>query len=216
MNRKKINPYLYIAAISITLLIFLLGYVIGSGLNELKLQEVYDLEHEIRVDSLGNELAYEMITSDICNYVNISSYTEEIAEIGKKLTYMENIYGHEDPQVINLKSYYSLLLVRHFLIHQQMEAKCDIPEQQLIYFYTNYEGCADCEDQGKVLTNVHRESPVFNIYSFEYREDNAAITLLKQKYNIQQHKLPAIVINETPYYGFQSKEKIENLLNITS
>jgi hypothetical protein len=216
MKRKEINIYLYISAVAITTIVFLVGFIIGAGINQIKLQQVYDLEHQIRVDALSNELAYEIITEHVCESLNISVYTEQVTDIGKRLTYMENVYGYDSPQVVNLKSYYSLLLIRHMMINDKLLEECSAGgKPRVLYFYTNYQGCADCEDQGLVLTSVHRDNPKFLIYSFEYRENNTALEILKEKYGVEQHKLPTIVINDTPYHGFQSKEQLNELLGFS-
>lgn len=213
MNRKKINKYLYISAFFIAATVFLVGYIVGSSLNQIKLQSVYDLEHDIRIDALGNELAFELMKSDVCENINLSSHTEKLADIGNKLTYMEQYYGFNSSEVRSMKSYYSLLLVEHLILNENVKEQCgNINKQSVIYFYTNFEGCEDCEDQGKVLTNLHRNNPSFLIYSFEYAEDNEAIKYLKEKYDVERHKLPVIVINETPYYGFQSRDKLSEIL----
>ena len=166
MNRKKPRYTLYVAAIAITIAIFLGGYIIGEEINERKLQHIYDLQSQIRVDSLSNELTSQLISAHECALINISSYTSEIAEIGTKLTYLESIYGFDAPVVQNLKSYYSLLLIRHMLLNDQVNSKCGTGQPALLYFYSNFERCGDCEDQGLVLSTLHKENPDFVIYSF--------------------------------------------------
>lgn len=215
MDRKKIKSSRYVAALALTLVIFLIGFIIGGVLNETKLQQVYDLEHDIRVESLGNELVYELITADLCENTNLTSYTTEITELGRRLSYMEQVYGHDNAQVHNLKNYYALLLIRHWIINEQIEEKCKTPKPSVLYFYSNFGDCVDCEDQGLVLTNVHRNYPFFTTYSFEFNEDNPALNLLKEKYSIDADRLPTLVIDGKTLYGFQSKEYLIEYMNLT-
>lgn len=215
MHRKKIKSSRYVGALAITVVIFLLGFIIGSAVNEQKLQTVYDLENDIRVESLGNELVFEMISSELCKNVNTTTYTTEITELGKKLTHMESVYGYDAPQVHNLKNYYTLLLIRHWIINKEMNERCNVTKPNLLYFYTNFGDCVDCEDQGLVITNTHIKYPYFNIYAFEYRENNPAINFLKEQYGLSEERLPTVIIDDEVYYGFQSKENLIQTMNLT-
>lgn len=215
MHRKRIKSSRYVGAFAITIAIFLLGFIIGSIVNEQKLQQVYDLENDIRVESLGNELVFEMISSDLCDNVNFTTYTKEITELGKKLTYMEGVHGYDSPQVLNLKNYYALLQIRHWIINKEMSEKCNITKPNLLYFYTNFGDCVDCEDQGLVITNVHKKYPYFNIYSFEFQEDNPAINFMKEKFVLSQDRLPVVIIDGEVNYGFQSRDFLIESMNLT-
>lgn len=213
MHRKRIVTARYLAALAITIVIFLLGFLLGGFTSEQKLQRVYDLEHDIRVESLGNELLLTLITSDLCTNINFTTYTSELRSLAQKLTYMESLYGFDAPQVKNLKNYYTLLMIRHWIIMERANAECGFNRPSVLYFYTNY-GCEDCEDQGLVLSAVHRDNPVFNTYSFEYELDNPALRFLKERYHISADRLPTLVINGETVYGFQTREAIEERLKL--
>jgi hypothetical protein len=215
MHRKQIKTSRYVSAFAITIVIFLLGFISGGEINEHKLQRIYDLENDIRVESLGNELVFEMISSDLCENVNTTTYTTEITKLGEKLTYMEQIYGYDSAQVHNLKNYYTLLLTRHWIINKEMVEKCNLTKPNVLYFYTNFGDCVDCEDQGLVITNTHRKFPYFNIYAFEFREDNPAINFLKEKFVLSENRLPTVIIDGDVHYGFQSKNTLIEEMNLT-
>ncbi len=214
MHRKQIKSSRYLSALAITIIVFLSGFILSSLVNEAKLQNVYDLENEIRVESLGNELVYNLISSDLCSNINLTSYTLELSTLGRKLTYMESIYGYDSAQVKNLKSYYSLLLLRHWIINNEANEKCNYTKPNVMFFYSNYLDCVDCEDQGLVLTYVHKKYPFFNTYSFEFEEDNPGIKFLKEKYNLTSYRLPTLVIDEKVYYGFQSRDFLIDKLDL--
>jgi hypothetical protein len=205
ISRKKIKTSRYLAALALTVVVFLIGYIIGSEINDMKLQNLQRLEQDIRVESLGNELVFQLVQKDLCGSINMTSYTEELADIGKRLTYMESIYGYNAPEVVQLKNYYSLLQVRHWILTGEVNQKCGYDQPTILYFYTN-DGCVDCEDQGLVLTNVYRNYPLFNTYSFEYNLENPALDFIKQRYDIKPERLPTLVINGEVHYGFQSKD----------
>ncbi len=205
MQRKRLNKSRYLAAFFFTVAIFLSGLIVGNHVSDMKLQALYNLQNELRVESLGNELMFQLVEKNLCENINLTSYTEEISKIGQKLTYMESLYGYEDIKVWSLKSYYSLLLVRHLLITEKAKEECNKTTPVVLYFYSN-KNCEDCEDQGLVLTNIHKNYPLFHIYSFEYALNNAAVDFLKEKYEIDPNRLPTIVIDNKIFYGFQSKK----------
>jgi hypothetical protein len=213
LSRKKIKTSRYVAALAITLLIFMGGYMVSSEIDKLKLNKLSYLEQDLRVESLGSELVLQLIQNDLCGNVNSTAYTEELTTYGKRVTYLESLYGFSSEETARLKNYYSLLEIRHWMISNNINEKCNQNTPLVIYFYTNY-GCEDCEDQGLVLTNVHKNYPLFNIYSFEYMLNNSAIDYLKDKYNISQNRLPALVIDNDVYYGFQSKDLLIKVMSL--
>lgn len=213
MHRKQIKSSRYFAAFFLTIIIFLVGFIIGEYISEQKLRLIYGLEQDLRIESLGNEMLFELVTEDLCENINLTSYTDEVSSIGTKLTYMEGIYGYNAPQVWSLKNYYSLLLIRHWLLAAEAKDVCKIEKPLVMYFYTN-KNCVDCEDQGLVLTNVHRNYPFFYIYSFEVALDNAALNFLREKYDIQENRLPTLVIDEKVFYGFQSKDFLMEYMDL--
>jgi hypothetical protein len=215
MNRKKIKSSRYLAAFALTLVIFLIGYILGVMISEAKLQKVYGLSNEIRIESLGNELLFQLIERDDCGSINISTYTSELSTMGRRLTYMEELYGFDAPQVKQLKNYYSLLLIRHWMLSELLNDNCGADKPSVLYFYTNIGECEDCEDQGLVLTSVHKEQPEFHIYSFEYYQTNPALEYLKQGYNVTPSRLPTLVIDGEIYHGFRSKDFLKEQLNLS-
>lgn len=213
LARKRIKTSRYVAAIAVTIVIFLLGYLVSTELNMNKLNKLTNLEQDIRIDSLSSELLLQLVQEDLCASINVTSYTEELSNYGRRVTYLESLYGYDSEETIRLKNYYSLLAIRHYMISDSINKKCNKDTPLVMYFYTNY-GCADCEDQGLVLTNVHRNYPFFNIYSFEYMLNNSATDYIKDRYDITPDRLPALIIDGEVYYGFQSKDTLIKVMDL--
>jgi hypothetical protein len=213
IERKKLRSSRFVAAAAITLLVFLIGYMASAQINKLKLDNLEYLEQDLRIDSLSSELLLTMVQKDLCKSINITSYNEELSTYGKRITYLESLYGFSSDEVTRLKNYYSLLEIRHWILARDLNEKCDANKTLVIYFYTNY-GCEDCEDQGLVLTNIHRKYPFFNIYSFEYNLNNSAVDFLKATYDIPPYRLPALIVDDEVFYGFQSKEKLMEVMEL--
>jgi hypothetical protein len=80
-----------------------------------------------------------------------------------------------------------------------------------MYFYSNKGDCPDCQKEGFVLTKLGEDYPELRVYSFDYNLDLSALQTLISIYNVEK-KLPAILINEKAYYGFQSVDDIKNAM----
>ncbi|MEM0230948.1 MAG: thioredoxin family protein [Candidatus Woesearchaeota archaeon] len=213
--KRRIKTARYIIGIAAAIIIFLFGFMASALINSQKFKQLSDMAQDIRADALSNELLYQLVQSSSCKDLNMSEYNLELYTIGKRLTYMESLYGFENQEVVKLKNYYSLLEIRHWMLMKEIGAKCGYKTPIVLYFYSNF-GCADCEDQGLVLTNIHQEYGNLQVYSFEYALNNSALNYLKNKYNISQNRLPTLVINEEVHYGFQPKNKLIQLLELNS
>jgi thiol-disulfide isomerase/thioredoxin len=94
---------------------------------------------------------------------------------------------------------------------QELAQKCGQKPVFILYFYSNNGDCADCEEQGDVLTALSSEYPELRVYSFDYNLQVGALQTLISIDNVQDN-LPALVINGNDYYGFQSIADIEKIL----
>ena len=212
MDRKKIQFSKYIAAFAITLLVFIAGVTLGSYNDRKKLAIVDDLEQDIKMNTMGTEIQYLLMTDSPCNFVNSTEMAIELGNLGSKLTFMESQLGADDKRVLELKEYYHLLELRHWLFLKNAKKECDKNFELVLYFYSNEGDCRDCEEQGHVLTYVHKKNPVFNIYSFDVNIDNPALNTLKERYNIKT--TPTVIINETIHEGFMSTDEVMEALHL--
>lgn len=211
MNRKDPKLGTYLAAFAITTLIFILGLWAGNYFNTLKLDKLSALEQSIRTNTISSELQYQLLNENPCTAINSSALAEELSGIGNRLTFMEDELGKDDARVLQLKEYYSLLEIRHWLFLSKAKRECKLGNYGLVlFFYSNAGDCADCDEQGTVLSYVHKKQPVFNIYSFDVNLDNSAVRTMKTLYNITT--TPTLVIGSTPVQGFQDRTALEQLL----
>jgi hypothetical protein len=210
MIRKKLQKRRYIAAFAITTLIFIIGILLGSYFSSNKLAQVYDLQKNLEMKTLGLDIQQALLSEEVCSSINSSSLTLEMTKVGQKLTYMEAQIGQKDPAVKAQKEYYHLLEIRHFLLVKKALEKCNTKFNYVLYFYADNDLCKSCEDQGLVLTYAHRRFPVFNTYSFDVNIDNPAVSALREIYNITT--VPTVVVNKNKYVGFKEREDVLAIL----
>lgn len=210
MNRRRLRPSAYIAAFALTTLIFVIGILLGSYFSAEKLNDIDTLAQELQMNTMGTELQYEILLQNPCGTIESSQLTEELFSIGEKLGYMESSLGSKDPDVLNLKEYYHLLEIKHWLFVKKTIEECSIAEDTILYFYSNAGDCTKCEEQGNVLVYMHRKYPELNIYSFDINIDNPALNTVKDMFSVVE--TPSLVINGETNAGFMDAAALKEAI----
>ncbi len=205
---KNIDYRKYIFSFVITALIFGTAIYLSNYFGQKKLDEIRNIQDKISIDILSSETQFSLLEQSSCKDIDSTSLSKELGNLEAKLTYTENQRGTEDPEVQTLKQYYSLLEIKDYLLMNKISEKCNKTPLSIIYFYSNNDRCKDCEKEGFVLTKLRETYPELRVYSFDYDMDISAVQTLIS-INKVKNELPAIVINDRVYYGFQSIEDIE-------
>ncbi|MBI1971063.1 thioredoxin family protein [Candidatus Woesearchaeota archaeon] len=200
----------YVAAFSITTLVFIAGIFLGNVISSGKLQTIDVLQQDIAVRTIGSELQYVLLAEHPCENIHANELSQELFEIGSKLAYMEESLGTHDADVLNLKRYYSLLEIRHWLFLKKAQRECNAEYDLILYFYSNEGDCETCKQQGYVLNTIHRKYPAVNIYSFDINLDDPVLMTIKRMYNVTSP--PTVIINNKTMAGFVDKEQVEEEL----
>ncbi len=187
--------------------------MIGNHTSSSKLDSLEDIENELRMETMAMELQYLLLSEDPCKSINSTVLSEELYKLGSKLDYMEERMGVNDPTVLRLKEYFSLLQIRHWLFSKRAKKECSLDQDLILYFYSNKGDCSTCEEQGYVLSFIREKYPSTKIYAFDINIRNPAVDTLKRMY-LKNQTTPIIIINEHVYYGFKNKGAIEQKLKI--
>jgi len=209
--RNPIDSKKYILSFVITVAIFATAFMLSDYTNEKRMKEVRNIESNIAIDILSLETQFDLFEEVSCDVIDNSILSQEKNSLARRLSFMEKQRGAEDPEVEHLKRYYSLLQIKDYLLMKKIGEKCNQDSVFILYLYSNKGDCDDCEREGYVLTYLREQYPDLQIYAFDYNLDVSAIRSLASLYNIENN-LPAMVINDELYYGFKSKEEIEELL----
>lgn len=205
MKRTK-----YLAVFATTTLIFIIGIIIGYMITLSKLNTISNMEQDLKINAMDIELQYLLLAEDPCTAINSTFLTDELFQIGIRLDFMERDLGIDNPSVIALKEYYSLLELRHWIFTKKTKKECNINKDLVLYFYSNKGDCPKCEEQGFILNYMHKKYPKLSIYSFDINMKNNALSTVKKIYGVK--KRPSIIINNKLYSGFKSKKEIESAL----
>jgi len=209
---RKINKFKYLAVFAISTLIFIAGLGLGLAITHYELSGIQDIEERLRADIASAELEYVLIAENPCNPAALSVAASKLDELGQTLNYMENKLGKTNQDVLRLAEYYSLLEIRHWLLMRKVNDECSDKYDLILYFYSNIpEECADCEDQGYILSYLKKERPDVYIYSFNVGIDSSALNALKKIYGIET--VPTLVINDETFVGFKTLEEIKEIID---
>ncbi|MAJ97213.1 MAG: hypothetical protein CMI56_01175 [Parcubacteria group bacterium] len=203
----------YLLAFLITAFIFATASIANNFFNTKRIAEIRSIEESISIDILSLETQFDLLQEQSCKNISEDSVlSRELDTLARKLSYAEAQLGADNEEVLRLKRHYSLLEIKDLLLMQKVSEKCALEPIFLLYFYSNEKGtCTDCKRQGYVLTELSKEYPQLRIYSFDYNLDLSAVETLISLHDVSSD-LPALVINDSLYTGFQSMEEIQKII----
>lgn len=207
---KDMNPERkkYIIVFFITLGIFIVVFGMVNFLNQKKLANIDDLQRKITADLIATETQFDLLKSAPCSAIGNTILSQELGELGRKLDFAETNQGIKDPNVLQLKKYYSLLQVKDYLLMQELANKCDVKADSLLYFYNN--DCSECVKQGYVLTEFKKRYPELRIYSFDSDLNFSVIDTFIGLYDFE-NKYPTLIIHDKTRQGFVGLDELETL-----
>lgn len=203
----------YFIVFIITAIMFIAASLISNSIKASKLSDLREIQNRISIDILSSETQFALLSESSCETADGSALSEELDNLGTKLAYAEEKIQPNGEDLSWLKKSYSLLEIKDFLLMKKVYAKCKNKPVSILYFYSNAGDCADCRREGMVLTRLREEYPQLRVYSFDYNLDLSALRTLISLYKIKKD-LPALVINEKVYSGFQNVEDIEKILPV--
>lgn len=208
MEHNEINWKKYILSFIITCAIF--GTVIYASdyFSEKRLTEIKNIQDQIAIDILSSETQFALLEASSCKFVGNTSLSRELSSLEEKLAVTEKDRGADDSEIQSIKRYYSLLQIKDYLLMKKIAEKCNTSPLSIVYFYSSKGDCVDCEKQGYVLTRIREDYPEVRVYAFDYNLDTSALQTLISINKIE-NKLPALLISDETYYGFQNEEDLE-------
>jgi hypothetical protein len=212
IESRRIRWSTYAIAFAITTLIFATAFYVSNYFNNQRVADVRNTEDSISTDILSLETQFDLLTEHSCG--NIAENTilpSELTSLGSELSYLEAQGSSNQAEVGRLKSLYSVLEIKDYLLMQQLAAKCNLKPVFILYFYSNGGDCADCEKQGYALTSLTQTYPQLRVYSFDYNLQVGALQMLISIDDVDNHP-PALVINDKVSYGFKSVDDIQKML----
>lgn len=206
------NNKRYIIAFVIAAAIFGTTLLTSNMLDNARLEQIRAIQENIATDILSLETQFELLSELSCRDIRENSVlSEELSDVSRRVAYTEEKLGTDNAEVLRLKRQYTLLQIKDLLLMKKVSQKCGLEPVFILYFYSNEQDCPDCERQGYALTALAEEYPQLRIYSFDYHLDLPALKTLLTV-NDLNGELPALIIDEKPYYGFKSMEELTSII----
>ncbi len=218
MDKTKPNTSKYIAAFSLTTLVFISGIFLGNFIAQSGLTDLRESQEILRAQLLGLDLRDRLITSQNVCEVPIKDIREGKVELGRRVEVLEKRLGKLNPEVLRQKELYQLIEIKTLLLLEERKERCDEDYSIILFFYTNEENDPRGSDkksqnQGIVLNALYNGYPDYiNTFSFDINTENPALSTLKSIHNI--NSVPTLVIDGKIYEDFKGFEELKELLEL--
>lgn len=199
----------YAISFLITVIIFIAAILLSNYLSNKRLDNVRSIGDKIATDIMSSETQYSLLAESSCDDIGKSTLSDELNNLGQKLTFQEGSISASDSDLTQLKKYYSLLQIKDYLLVKKIAEKCNRKNASILYFYRK--DCADCNEQGYVLTYLREKYPELRVYSFDKDLNISALDTLASMYKVN-NEFPVVVINGKTYTGLMDKDKIIKIL----
>jgi len=216
MSKKFFSIRKSILVLFLTIIIFSLGIIVGNYNTYKKFDQVIDLSEELKIETMGLEVQYDILKENICERDDVLYLTDDLFELSKRLNYIEETLGKNNPNFIDLKNYYFILEAKHWMLSKEKVKTCmnnskTINSTIILYFYSNKGDCEKCEQQGAVLTHFRNKYSGIKVYSFDVNSESVVVRTLKKIYEIKDIA-PSIILNEELYEGYTNKQDFIELM----
>ncbi len=213
MVREQFRKRRYVLAGILTLMVFLLGLMLGLVIEGKRLQYYQNINQEQRLDYASLQLQYEYINQlkeeKNCPAL-LKAYDESVKSLEGLRSRLE-MYSRQTTINKNefemLRREYMLEQVRYFLFAKQAKELCNQDAVTILYFYSSDAICTDCGKQEFILTYLKKKfgDRLLN-FAFDERQDDPMIKMLKQSYDLKTY--PSLIISGDKYEGFMSAEDL--------
>lgn len=213
---RKTKRSRYILAFFVTVIIFLLGFLLGLTLSSMKIKYVENLYKAQSADyeSLQFQYAFLDMLNNGSNSNETCSALSAILENNLKLLgpAQDKIEGYEISGDIHNEDYriikrkYMIANLRYWLLAEKSKEICGNDVVSILYFYR--QDCGSCGDEGFILSQLKNifgdRLLIFNMDAGITEEP--VIDILRRKYKI--YDFPSLVIEGETFTGFLSKNDI--------
>lgn len=203
----------------LTTLIFIIGILVGRGMDELRSNELFETLQKNELDTQSYLIEQEFLRSfaeNPCSLAQTRLYTvsKELGELGQYIVSYEekNIFKQKEYEYLLRK--YFLFEIRTYTLFSELNKQCHLNNHLLLFFFDPQDFTS--ERQGKVLDVLVKKNPNVSVFSINYNyQADPTITTVKVYYNIT--KTPTIIVGgDTKLESFIDLESLENFLKDNS
>ncbi len=202
----------YAIVFVITLALFLTGFYLSNHFGNKKISSLKTIQDQIALNILSSETQYMLLSETACDASSSAVLSEELSTLSDKLDYGERTIGAHNPDIVSLRSYFSLLEIKDLLLLRRVDERCKTHTPTVIYFYSNEDDCEDCARQWRALSALRDENPEVRVYVFEAKSELSAVQTLAKLYAVGE--LPSVIVEGKTYAGFTELDTLKSLLKL--
>ena len=215
--RRKINFEIYLIALLITFVFFVLGIIVGDYLAYKKIDTLSISQKAISAFFSKFE-SKSSILSNEKNYCNLSwgDIWEEKVGIGEILSALELRLGKTNKRVIEQKIVYNEVQFKTLKVVEKVNKACKYDWDIILFFYTNDKDDLKgdyklSELQGYALDTLYKiDREKIKIFAFDVNALGESSKNLTADYNISYY--PSLVLNGEVYRRFMSRYEIQQII----
>ena len=197
----------------LTLGIFALSFLLSNYFNGKKLDSLENIYQKIATNILSTETKFSLLRFASCDdIVSDTTFdnelTQELGDMARRVKYMENQLSANNQNVVLIKTQYTLLQIKDYLLVRELASRCKEKTSVVLYFHDL--SCEDCSKQSLVLDDVSSRYPKVRVYWLDRGLETPAMQTMASMFNIKE--TPSLVIEGKTYAGFKSVENLEDIL----
>ncbi|MEM4605867.1 MAG: hypothetical protein QW103_02450 [Candidatus Pacearchaeota archaeon] len=212
-KRKFQEPFVYISALIIGTLLFILIFIIFFQINSYRnnqlIRESVDNANKIFEIGFLNEITGE----DICSNEFSEEFNKAFYFHVKKIGDLENALGKDDWRVLTQKKIYTLAQMQHYLINKKQIRECGLNKTILFFFYNNSkEKLRESVVMGELISSVVRGKENIQVYSLDGDLDLEVIKALMRKFEVTY--TPSVLIEGKKPFSPKNINELKDYLEI--
>ena len=203
----------YMLALFITLALFGVAFYLSGQLSSRKIDEVRAIQDKIATDILSTETRFVLLGASSCDHVVANNQFEndlssELANMARRVKFMENELGYNDERVVLIKEQYTLFQIKDYILQKQLTERCGAERPTILYFHGP--DCKECQGQSIVLDELHDTYKNVRIYWLDSGITMPAMQTIISMFKIKT--VPSLVIGKDTLVGFQSLDVLSALM----
>lgn len=209
VNSRNVFIKTFIISVGIFVIGFLIGSVVEKSLTDDLSSKTESIDNSIQQIELEN-LYLLSVSNSSCFFLNdlVRKTNNNLDELAGQLSsYDQNKIIFTSSDLVNVKSKYTNLLVKDWLLQKSVSQHCITNSTSILYFYDR--NCVDCIFQGDALTVLkERMKEKLMVFPLDHSLGLSTVSLLESNFNVT--KFPSVVIDEKTYSGVVPFEQLRD------
>jgi len=222
IKNKELSPKgtgtgVYKKALVITIIVFFLGLFVGLIIERLLLSDLGKKTSSI--ESSIQEIELEMLYFQGLNENESCTFLKEIVrKTNNKLDVLaDQLGGYSDKDILftgeevaNIKTRYTSLLVKSWLLQEKIKRDCNSSITLILYFYS-IKDCDNCLAQGEILMLLKDTfKDRLMIFPLDINANSEMVNILMLKFNVTS--TPSLVVSNRKYEGLVLKNPLKGII----